>query len=242
MRMRVRMVLMVLLGVSSLYLKGQNPNGSYNPYVNEGIISPSPLLPEEFNGSGTVGFNVGNTGSDPLGIFPDQHTTLTITLSYGIPDHPDPISAVTGTFAGLFSWSYSSGTYTAVQTSTIPASSSGTIRIAYKVIQNSSSPGSNGFNVNITPAPYQTTSNTQNDDAVSSYTFTEMRDYGDAPSSYGTAYHKLDYSNYMGSVWDGEAVNQASASADGDDSAGQDDEDGVSFPALISRGKRFTFP
>ena len=30
----------------------------------------------------------------------------------------------------------------------------------------------NGFNVNISPAPYQTNSNSQEDDAVSSYTYT----------------------------------------------------------------------
>lgn len=235
--MRLRIVLLLLMGLFPAIGMAQNPEGNYNPYVNEGMISPSPLWPYEENGTGVVSFNIGNSGSDALEIFTDQYITLTVTLSYGEPDHADPLSAVAGSSVDLFSWSYSSGTYTAIQTSPIPANSSGTITIAYKVTQNSSSPGSNGFNVNITPAPYQTNSNTQNDDAVSSYTYTEIRDYGDAPGSYGTAYHILDFENYLGSALDGETSNQASSAADGDDSSGQDDEDGVTFPSLIKQGE-----
>src|SRR5512135_1897020 len=45
---------------------------SYNPFVSQGVISPAPLLPWEFNGTGTASFNVGNTGSTPLPLLSNQ--------------------------------------------------------------------------------------------------------------------------------------------------------------------------
>ncbi len=238
----MRVALFLLLGFSPVYLRSQDPNGNYNPYVNAGIITPSPLWPLEADGNGIVSFNIGNTGSDALDVFTDQSITLTITLSYGVPDHSNPISAVSGSYSGLFTWSYSSGTFTGRQIKAIAAESSGTINIAYKVAQNSSSPGSNGFNVNVAPAPYQTTSNTQNDDAVSSYTYTEIRDFGDAPVSYGSADHSMDFTNYLGSICDGEATYQASTTASADDFTGLDDEDGVIFPSPIQQGETINIP
>ena len=233
----VRVLSTMILLTGSWVLKAQNPNGNYNPYVNGGIISPAPLWPLELNGKGMVSFNFGNTGSDPLEVYSDQYITLTIVLSHGEPDHANPLLAVGGTSAGLFSWTFNSGRYTGTQIAVIPANSSGTITIAYKVSENSSLPGSNGFDVQISPAPYQTTSNTINDDAVSSYTFTEVRDFGDAPVSYGSASHILDFTNYLGSSWDGEMANQPSATANADDSNGLDDEDGVTFPAEIRQAE-----
>ena len=35
---------------------------SWNPFVNQGIVSPAPLLPVEFDGTGELSFKVGNTG------------------------------------------------------------------------------------------------------------------------------------------------------------------------------------
>ncbi len=129
-----------LLIFGHFLLNAQNPDGNYNPYVNSGVISPSPLLPTEVNGTGIVSFNFGNSGSDPLEIYTDQYITLTITLSFGIPENINPLLSVGGTASGYFSWSYSSGTYTAIQTSSIPSDFSGTITIAYRVTQNSSTP------------------------------------------------------------------------------------------------------
>ena len=103
-----RIILLFFICISPLFLMGQNPDGNYNPYVNAGTIIPSPLLPVEVNGTGTVSFNIGNSGSDPLDVFPGQFITLTITLSYGEPDNVDPLSAIGGTAAGLFTWSYRS--------------------------------------------------------------------------------------------------------------------------------------
>lgn len=230
-------LLTLLLLLSTSMLSAQNLDGNYNPYVNSGTISPSPLLPLQVNGTGIVSFNIGNTGSDPLEIFTDQFITLTITLSFGEPDNVDPIAAIGGTSKDYFSWTYNAGTYTAIQTSVIPANSSGTITIDYKVTSNSASPGSNGFNVNITPAPYQIGINSQDDDQVNSYTYTEIRDYGDAPAVYGSADHTIDFENYLGALVDGESSYLASAAADGDDLSVMDDEDGVIFPATIHQGE-----
>lgn len=221
-------------------LHSQNPNGNYNPFVNSGMISPSPLSPSDVNGKGIVSFTFGNTGSDPLEVYTDQYITLIITLSYGISDHINPVSAIGGTFADYFSWSYNSGTFTAVQKSSVPGNSSGTISIAYKVTHNSAAPGSNGFNVNIAPAPYQTSSNLQPDDAVNSYTYTELSDYGDAPESYGSANHTMDFNNYFGTVVDGDPANQASVNGEADDTNAQDDEDGIIFSAPLKQGENVT--
>jgi len=230
-----RSVLYVLLVIPFL-LNAQDPDGSYNPYVNQGTISPSPLLPVEVNGTGLVSFNVGNTGSDPLEVYTDQYITLTISLSYGVPDNPDPLNAIQGTFASYFDWSYDdAGTYTGIQNTVIPAGGLGSITIDYLVTQNSQSPGLNGFNVNISPAPYQTASNTTDDDFVSSYTYTELKDFGDAPASYGSADHTIDFNNFLGAAVDGEDASIYSSLADGDDLDAQDDEDGVVFPAGIHR-------
>ena len=167
--------IILLLGLTPILLVAQNPNGNYNPYLDGGTISPAPLLPSEYGGKGMLSFNIGNKGTDPLKLYTDQHIVLTITLSYGIPDNEDPLLAISGSFAGHFFWSYNleTRTYSAVQVTEIPANSSGTIEIAFQVVKNSISPGINGFNVNITPSPYQTASNNQNDDAVSSYTYTD---------------------------------------------------------------------
>ncbi len=225
-----------------LFLLAQDPDGGYNPYVNQGTISPSPLYPVEANGTGTIAFNFGNTGSDPLTYYADQYLMLTVTLSYGEPDHVDPVAAVSGTAASFFTWTYDAGTYTARQNTDIPAGFSGTVNIVYRVTQNSASPGSNGFNVNITPAAYQTGSNSDDDDQVSSYTYTEVRDYGDAPVSYGTADHIMNFTRYLGALVDGEDADQPSENADADDLNGDDDEDGVSFPADMERESTVNIP
>jgi hypothetical protein len=230
----MRVVLSILSIIAFSYIvNGQNPNGDYNPYVGNGEVTPSPLWPVEANGTGVIRFEMGNTGSDPLEVYDDQYVTLTLTLSYGEPDNAAPPDAVGGSAAGFFSWSFIEDTYTAKQIASIPAGYSGAVTIAYRVTGNSAAPGMNGFNVNISPAPYQTGSNSQADDAVNSYTYTEIRDYGDAPESYGAAWHILDFVNFLGALVDGELKNQPSDKADGDDLNGENDEDGILFPEEI---------
>ncbi len=167
------------MGLSPILLTAQNPNGNYNPYVDGATITPSPLVPLENGGRGVLGFNIGNSGTDLLKVYTDHYMILTITLSNGISEMEDPLSAISGSYAGHFSWSYQDGTYTARQIGDIPPASEGDIKIAFEVAKNSSSPGANGFNVNITPSPYHTTSNIQGDDAVSTYTYTGEATFSD---------------------------------------------------------------
>ena len=55
-------------------------------------------------------------------------------------------------------------------------------------------------------------------------------DYGDAPSSYGVAYHPApSCTAYLGNTIDIETGMQHDANALGDDNGGVDDEDGVTF-------------
>lgn len=232
-----RYLIVLAMLLPNLGLIAQDPEGSYNPYVNAGTISPAPLYPLQADGTGIISFNFGNSGGDPLEIYANQFITLTLSLSYGEPNSTDPLLAIGGSAAGLFTWTYTGGTYSAIQNTVIPAGYSGTITIDYKVTQNSGSPGSNGFNVNISPAPYQTSINSTDDDAVSSYTYTEIRDYGDAPLSYGAAYHIIDFTRYLGELIDGEEGSQPSDAADADDLNGLADEDGVEFPAAMHRGE-----
>lgn len=69
----------------------------------------------------------------------------------------------------------------------------------------------------------------------------DSKDYGDAPISYGTADHIINYKNYLGSAVDGEPVYQPSSAADEDDLNGKDDEDGVIFPEMVV-GTKVTVP
>jgi gliding motility-associated-like protein len=64
-------------------------------------------------------------------------------------------------------------------------------------------------------------------------------DFGDAPASYGSADHVMDGRRYLGGEPDGEASQQYSDEANGDDLSGRDDEDGVTIPELV-QGKKAT--
>jgi CshA-type fibril repeat protein len=237
---------------------------SYNPFLVQGIVSPAPMLPVEFNGTGVVAFDVGNTGSTELDLRSGQEMRLVVSLSKGVPNVSDPndpvaaLAALGGDGVEWFDWTYTPGnaTFEGIQRMTIPGSTPGfpsrrTITIQYRVTENSflgASPTvSNGFNANLTPPPYSNPQPTD-DDTVSSYTFVQARDYGDAPISYGEAWHNIDltknagglYNRYMflGSYVDPEDAYQASADALGDDNnqtggLGVDDEDGVTFPTLV---------
>jgi hypothetical protein len=58
-----------IIFISALVLSAfVSQSQSYNPYVNQGIVSPAPMLPYEFNGVGTLSFNVGNSGSTPMAL------------------------------------------------------------------------------------------------------------------------------------------------------------------------------
>ncbi len=67
-----------------------------------------------------------------------------------------------------------------------------------------------------------------------------LRDYGDAPLSYGSADHTINSKVYLGSLIDAETAYQPSEQADADDLNGRDDEDGVTIPEMI-QGKKAVF-
>tara|TARA_R110000787_G_scaffold286337_1_gene404246 strand:+ start:1737 stop:3077 length:1341 start_codon:yes stop_codon:yes gene_type:complete len=221
---------------------------SWNPYVNQCVMSPSPLLPLEFGGEGEASFNIGNTGSSSL-VFnranPDK-MILVIKLYNGIPNKRNPLAALQGSWVSGFSWTYdaSTTTYTGVQQRRIPGYGQGNITVGYKVTQNTSlSVIANGVTVSIQAPSYASASNTTQDDFVSSFTYVLAKDYGDAPISYGVASHDINiyktdglYSKFihLGRLVDQESEAQSSSIANGDDIDGEDDEDGVRFPRLIA--------
>lgn len=168
----VRILSLVILLMVPQILMSQG-EGNYNPFVNSGSISPHPLSPFEEDGTGTISFNTGNSGSDPLIILPEDNVTVTITLSNGVPNG-DPLSALGGTAESLFTWSFSNYTYTGTQSGTIPANYSGTITIDYRVTTNSTqNDPKNGLRAEINPAKYQNASNSKTDDVLSVYTWTQ---------------------------------------------------------------------
>ena len=70
-----------------------------------------------------------------------------------------------------------------------------------------------------------------------------QKDYSDAPISYGNATHRLVSGINLGSLIDIETVSLASATANGDDTNGSDDEDGVSsLPPLTVGSTTYTIP
>lgn len=239
----------VCLLVSLLFVALHTEAQKWNPYVNQGRITPSPLLPLEFRGSGVFSFNVGNNGSEPIKLVANQEMTLMITLSNGIPGTESPLNSLGGTFSGFFTWRYDSlmNYFSGIQIKDISSNSEGTITVGYRVKKGTpvSSP-SNGCNVNLQPPPYSNGDNLTGDDAVNAYTGVQARDFGDAPVSYGCAEHEInvmkdpetnEYRNfiYLGNSVDADSACLFSAGADGDNLNGTDDEDGVTFPTL-SRG------
>jgi hypothetical protein len=227
----------------------------WNPFVRQGLVSPAPLLPVEYDGTGLLSCTMGNSGESPMKLVANQEMILTITLSSGVPADADPLTSLGGTWAGKFTWNYDSSvrTYTATQNADIPGNSEGTVTIRYRVVSNSRQTNpSNGFNVNLQQPPYTNGINLTGDDAISAYTFVRALDYGDAPSSYGSAAHEINmfkdpgtgtYENYvyLGSSVDPELADLHSDKADGDDLIFTDDEDGVTFPPLI-RGDTVAIP
>ncbi len=87
---------------------------------------------------------------------------------------------------------------------------------------------------------------TQDDRPTLSVTFDPPRDYGDAPDSYGTlsalggASHTLPTTAYLGSSVDQDDDGQPGSGADGDDTNGDDDEDGVVFTSSLVAGEDAT--
>ncbi|NLX27415.1 MAG: T9SS type A sorting domain-containing protein [Bacteroidales bacterium] len=239
----MKKLIMFFAAVFSL-LVAQAQAPVYNPYLSTASVSPAPLAPVEFNGTGVLTFTIGNGGTDDLlwdPAIPNNDMIVVITLSRGVPNVPTldattALDALGGTFSSMFDWTYDvvTNTYNGRQVQTIAAGASGTIVIQYKVTENSFQLGpQNGFNVNLTPPPYTNGENLLADDAVNAYTYTEFSDFGDAPDTYPVANHFIDGEDYLGDLVDGEMGNQPSLDATGDDVSGTDDEDGVTLPVMV---------
>jgi hypothetical protein len=171
-----RIIITLIIAFTSLLIQAQN----FNPFLAQGIVSPSPLSNVISNGIGQVSFLVGNSGDDAMPLVAGQEMLLVVTLSRGIPNNANPLLAVGGSFATYFTWQYDavSKTYLGTQNATIPDALNGgvgDITIAYKVTSNSLETNpQNGFNVNLTPPAYSNGINTLGDDKVSSYTWTVL--------------------------------------------------------------------
>ena len=236
-----KIILLTLFVVSAMGIFAQ----SWNPFVSQGIVSPAPLTPVEFDGTGELSVKVGNTGVSDLLLVGGDETKLEIVLSNGIPNNIDPINALGGDALFLFDWSYDqpSNTYTATQNQTIPGNYLGFLTIQYEVTENTSRTViDNGFSVELTPPAYSSGSNAIDDDFVSSFTYVSGADFGDAPMSYGEAIHEIDIFQtngmyeryiYLGSSVDAEDNAIFSVDGLGDDNDGLiDDENGVTIPTL----------
>ncbi len=65
-------------------------------------------------------------------------------------------------------------------------------------------------------------------------TYPSCQDFGDAPASFGNPGHATSVNVYMGAATaDIDPTDQTGANADGDDTDGSDDEDGVTLPAMV---------
>jgi hypothetical protein len=152
---------------------------NYNPFVSAGIISPAPLPSLQSNGTGSLSFFVGNSGSDDLPNTVGAKLIVNIVLSKGEPNNADPIAALGGTFKPMFDWTYTAATktYVGTQNQVIPGGlSAGSITVAYKVTINSAiTAPTNGFTASLTIPAYATTSNAGGDDLVSSFTWTTFK-------------------------------------------------------------------
>ena len=247
-----RVILASILVLSAMLSEAQ----SWNPYVSQGIISL--LLPEEFREPGVASFNLGNSGSSSL-LFdrnnPENNLSILITMSDGVPDKRNPVSALKGQGVSYFDWSYDrlTNTFTGVQKRDIPGYFQTSLTVGFQADNNSPlNVASNGFKIELKVPSYLGVSNTTQDDAVSSFTATRAFDLGDAPESFGKARHEInlnkdplsgDYNRYivLGTIVDHDPILNFSVPANGDNIYGEDDEDGVIFPVL-SAGNSYVVP
>ena len=253
-------VVALALGLAALAPAGAQA-ASYDPYTSNAIISPAPLLPVEFNGTGTFTFQAGNNGGDTLPFPPPAGNPmgLEISLGNGVPNVADPndpaqaLTAISGPLLTYFNFTYNplNRTYTGTQKAPIPAFGTFQAAIQYRLTANTfiGSPF-NGANVNVQPPGFTNPQPTDNDQA-SSYTYVEAKDYGDVPLTYGAAVHAIDLTKtagvynkyiYLGTAVDPEPAYQASFDAKGDDNnqtggLNTNDESGVTWPASLQKGQ-----
>jgi len=147
----------------------------WNPFVSSPHLSASPIDLSKGD-QVTLNFNAGNIGITPMTRL-DQPLRIIISLSGLLPaNQANPAASVSG--ASFFNISYSSAinSFLLEQNTTIPAALNGgatTISIQARVtsISTQESP-QNGFQVNLIPPAYTSTTNNINDDQSSVITYT----------------------------------------------------------------------
>lgn len=138
--MRIYFFLIAILGAT--WSQAQNTN----PYLSQGLISPSPMYDTESKGEASISFVIGNSGEDIIEYSKGEELELTIQLMKGVPLPPNPVSAISGSYAERFNWSYDARErrIRGVQNQPIPGAlegGTGYIQIAYKVMENSTGVG-----------------------------------------------------------------------------------------------------
>jgi hypothetical protein len=231
----------IIMVVSTLGLSAQ----SWNPYLNQGIIGPGPLVPEEFNGSGQISLRIGNTGGDVLPLVVGDELHIEIRLHNIEPSNPDPVLAIGGTWAHFFNWNWepSLSAYHGVQNQDLPGTDVGSVIVDIRVSTNTHlMTANNGFEAELIPPAYLAGKNHPMDDLVSSYTFVRAWDYSDAAAPYPVAWHEINVTRqtgqYLRYVMLGNVVDHEDGFISGpnglaDDLDGIDDEDGVIMPPLF---------
>jgi hypothetical protein len=147
----------------------------YNPYVSNGSIAPAPMAFAQDNGSAIFSFDFGNTGTSALPYVPGQEMQISISLLRGIPNPAMTNLGVTGSMQSYFTWVYDAfaNSVIGIQNQPIPANASGVINLDYKATSNSTTAAqTNGFNVNLVPAPTAVGINNVGDDNTSGFTYT----------------------------------------------------------------------
>ena len=155
------------------------PLANYDPFVAYAIISPAPLLPLEFGGTGVITSAPGTNGADPLPFPPpndppgchDGRCILRPTVfqtSAILATRLDALNALGGPGKDLWNWTYNvaTRTFTGEQNQTIPGYTYPEITIQYRVTANTFSGNAfNGANVNVQPPGYTGRQDTSKDAA-----------------------------------------------------------------------------
>ena len=67
-----RLIFLLVFLMSIVYSNAQD----MNPFVQNALVEPAPLVPVESDGTGVLSFEVGNSGTDTLFLVADQEMTL----------------------------------------------------------------------------------------------------------------------------------------------------------------------
>lgn len=175
--MKTSILFTILIALGFHQATGQH----INPFLFQTLISPSPMYDVASGGSGELAFSVGNSGDDAIELVKGKELILEIDLVNVLPDQPDPLRSINGSFAPMFQWTYDSTRkrFRGLQKERISGAEqggTGDIRVSVKVSRNSDGGGpKNGFTARILVPEYLTGINLTHDDEVSAFTWTSAK-------------------------------------------------------------------